>query len=385
MRARRTITLLTLLVLVGSYSCGGGSSSSGGGGGTTTPTHGGGAATPTPGGGGGMKGGILWPLRGGGTTKQVPPSVQIGRVVFESQGGSCCVAVNPPVLSGGPSKGLAILTNLPVGPATVTLAGFSTKFAPVAPGILAPCESSPPDIAIPCDPVQLAAPAFESPPLHVIIIAGAQTNLGSVPIEALPFLYDFSPGQDANAPAPVQFALTPVDAVTGIQQSSIALEVSFMVPDTTPSTFRTLTKRVPLSVVPCADQTDNPCSTSGNQSLDGFKATGTAPPLPEGPVNAHFTASNLADPPANIDFTWPFNVLATPTETGTPLPTPTAGAAAANGVAGSFTGGGASPSSGSVAGGQSPGAGVPPALPASSEAAGAVATPTATPTPDGAS
>jgi hypothetical protein len=333
-----------------------------------------------------MGGGILWPLRGGGTTKQVPPSVQIGRVVFESQSGeSCCTAVNPPVLSGGPSKGLAILTNLPPGPATVTIAGFSTNFAPVVPGILATCESNPPDIAIPCDPVQLAAPAFESPPLHVIIIAGAQTNLGSVPIEALPFLYDFSPGQDANAPAPVQFALTPVDAVTGIQQSSIALEVSFMVPDTTPSTFRTLTKRVQLSVVPCADQTDNPCSTSGNQSLDGFKATGTAPPLPEGPVNAHFTASNLADPPANIDFTWPFNVLATPTETGTPLPTPTAGAAAANGVAGSFTGGGASPSSGSVAGGQSPGAGVPPALPASSEAAGAVATPTATPTPDGAS
>src|SRR6516164_9159583 len=113
-RAERAIMGLALLALVAAYGCGGGSSSSGGGG-SATPTPGG--ATPTPGGGGGMGGGIMWPLRGGGTTKQVPPSVQIGRVVFESQSGeSCCTAVNPPVLSGGPSKGLAILTNLPPGP-----------------------------------------------------------------------------------------------------------------------------------------------------------------------------------------------------------------------------------------------------------------------------
>src|SRR6516162_2204299 len=98
-RAERAIMGLALLALVAAYGCGGGSSSSGGGGGPTptpggaTPTPGG--ATPTPrGGGGGMGGGIMWPLRGGGTTKQVPPSVQIGRVVFESQSGfSCCVAV----------------------------------------------------------------------------------------------------------------------------------------------------------------------------------------------------------------------------------------------------------------------------------------------------
>jgi hypothetical protein len=336
-----------------------------------------------------MGGGIMWPLRGGGTTKQVPPSVQIGRVVFESQspsGGSCCVAVNPPVLSGGPARGLAILTNLPVGPATVTIAGFSTNFAPVVPGILATCESNPPDIAIPCDPVQLAAPAFESPPLHVTIVGGAQTNVGSVPIDALPFLYDFSPAQDSDAPAPVQFALTPVDAVTGIQQSSVALEVSFTVPDqTAPSTFRTLSKRVELSLVPCADQTDNPCSTGGNQSLDGFKATGTAPQLPEGPANAHFTASNLADPPADIDFTWPFNVLATPSDTATPQPTPSAPADAAAGASVPAGGGATSTSSGGVVGGPSTGAGMPADLPASGDAAGGVATPTATPTPDGAS
>src|SRR5215472_3676130 len=198
-RARRTITLLTLLVLVGSYSCG--SSSSGGGGGAATPTPGG-PATPTPGGGGGMRGGIMWPQRGGGTSNQVPPSVQMGRVVFESQMGSCCVAVNPSLLSGGAAKGVTVLSNLPIGPATVTIAGFSTSFAPAVPGIVATCETTPPDIAIPCDMMQLATPAFESPPLNVTIVGGTQTNIGSVPVDAFPFLYAFSPGQDANAPAP---------------------------------------------------------------------------------------------------------------------------------------------------------------------------------------
>ena len=176
--------------------------------------------------------------------------------------------------------------------------------------------------------------------------------------------------------------MTPVDAVTGIQQSSVTLEVSFAVADPTPSSsFHTMTKRVPLSLVPCADKTDNPCSTAGNQDLEGFKATGTAPQLPEGPANAHFTASNLADPPADIDFTWPFNVLATPTETGTPAPTAVPTSGAADRATGSFAGGAASAAAGASTGGQSASAANPAALAASGDAAAGL-TPTATPTPE---
>lgn len=302
MRAQRPIGGYLLITLLAVCGCGGGASSGGGG-------------------SGGMDD-ITWPSRDGGTTTTLPPAVETGRVVFQSSTGeACCVAVDPSLLSGSAQRGLAILNDLPVGPATVTVAGFTTTFAPVVSGIVDTCKTIPANAAHDCDPVQLAAPAFESPPLAVTIIAGVQTNLGDVPMEAFPFLFDFSPAQDASAPAPVQFDLTVVDAATNIQQDSVALEVSFSVPDenaaVSGSPFRILTKRVLLDFNACADGSSTPCSPQGNLQLAGFAATGTAPELPEGQVEAHITAANLADPPRELDFRYSFIVLATPTATAT--------------------------------------------------------------------
>ncbi len=307
--------LALVLGLCGCGGGGGGSGASGGGGGG--------------GGGSNGMGGINWPSRGGETSKQLPPVVKTGRVVFESQSGeSCCVAVDASVLSGGSREGLAILTDLSPGPATVTVAGFATDFAPTVPGILATCATIPPQLAHACDPVQAAAPAFESDPLAVTIVAGAQTNLETVPEVAKPFVLNSSPAQDATVAQPVQFALTVVDAVTGISSDSVALEVQFTVPaapsDTTPSPFRSLSKRVPLTLTACADGGSTPCSASGNLQLAGFAAAGTAPELPEGEVDAHITAENLGTPPQQLDLVYPFTVLATATGSATATSTATA-------------------------------------------------------------
>lgn len=296
---------MIVAALLGVYGCGGSGSSSGGGG--TQMDQ------------------IMWPSRGGGETSQLPPAVETGRVVFQSQSGeSCCVAVDPSLLSGSGARGLAILNDLPVGPATVTVSGFTTDFAPAVPGIVDTCSTVPANAAMPCDPMRVAAPAFESAAIPVTILAGVQTNLGDVPMDALPFLFDFVPAQGTDAPAPVQFALTVVDAATNIRRDSVELEVSFPAPEqpgATASPFRVLSKRVTLNLSPCADGTNQPCSPQGTLQLAGFSATGTAPELPEGQVEAHITAENLGNPPRDLDFRYSFNVLATPTATATATPT----------------------------------------------------------------
>jgi hypothetical protein len=319
---------------------------------------------------------VVWPSRGETPSAQLPPAVQTGRIVFESQSGeSCCVAVDPKLISGGSQRGLAVLTDLAPGPATVTVAGFTTNYAPTVDGILTTCTTTPPGIAHPCDAVQLAAPAFESDPIFVTIIAGVQTNVPTVEMVSFPFPYAFTPGQDDNAPAPVQFALTVVDAVTNIRADSVGLEVSFTVPveHPTPGTppFRSLSKRVPLTLSPCDDGSDLPCSNGGDLDLSGFHATGTAPELPEGEVEAHLTAENLDEPPRGLDFRYSFVVLATATATATA--TPSSAPPLTPGIAGD--GDAAAGSAASAAGSA---ASEPPS---SGRGSAPRSTPTATPTP----
>ncbi len=160
----------------------------------------------------------MWPSRTETPSATLPPSVVTGRIVFESASLSCCVAIDPSLLSGSAQRGLAVLTNLPPGPATVTVAGFATDFAPTPPGILATCDTNPPSLEHPCDPVQVASPAFESDPIAVTIFAGVQTNVPTVEMNSFPFLYAYTPGQDERAPAPVQFALTVTDATTNVRE-----------------------------------------------------------------------------------------------------------------------------------------------------------------------
>lgn len=264
----------------------------------------------------------MWPSSEGTPSRSLPPAVETGRVVFESESGeSCCVAIDPTLISGSAQRGLAVLTDLAPGGATVRVAGFTTDFAPTAPGVLTACKTIPANIGQPCDPTRVASPAFESDPIFVTIIAGSQTNVGTVDMKSFPFVYAYSPGQDESAPAPVQFALTVVDAITGIRADSVTLDVSFTLPVANPtpgsSPFRSLTKRVPLTLTGCDDGTDLPCSGTGTLELTGFKANGTAPELPEGEVEARIVAENTADPARLVDFRYSFIVLATPTATAT--------------------------------------------------------------------
>jgi hypothetical protein len=272
--------------------------------------------------------GVTWPDRGGGSSPGLPPSVVTGRIVFQSDSGeACCVAVDPSLLSPTePGQALLILDDLPPGRATVVVSGFSTDFAPAPPDIPVTCKTVPPTAAMPCDPVRIASPAFESAPLVVNIVAGAQTNLGEVDIVSLPFLAAFSPVQNEVVTPPFRFDFTVVDAVTGIRAESVAVEVTFQVAEGEPPVFRPITKRVPIDLSACADGTEAPCSTEGDFDLVGFKAGGNAPALPVGPVEARIMAANLANPPRTLDFRYPFVVAATPEPTPTATP-PGAGAA----------------------------------------------------------
>ncbi|MGE0517499.1 MAG: hypothetical protein AB7P78_00670 [Candidatus Binatia bacterium] len=261
---------------------------------------------------------VVWPERGGGTTTNLPAVVMTGRVVFRSESGeTCCVAVDPELFTGAHQL---VLDDLPQGPATVTLAAFSTDFAPAVPDVIATCRTVQQQGVRPCDPLRSAVPVYESAPLPVNIIPGAQVNLGDVDVDALPFVYSFAPAEDEAVAPPIQFLFTIVDAVTNILAESVALEVTFNIEDGNPPVFRPMTKRVPVALAPCTDVGSMPCSPGGESDLAGFKATGVMEFLPPGPVEARITAQNLGDPPHGVDFRYLFSVLPEPTATATTTP-----------------------------------------------------------------
>lgn len=279
------------------------------------------------GGGNGGSGEVVWPEREGGTSTDLPPVVRAGRIVFESESGeACCVAVDPTLLSGSGGPGLAVLDDLPVGPATVTVSGFATDFAPSVPGITATCSASPPDAVAPCDPVLVAPPAFSSDPIAVDILGGVQTDLGQVEMKSRPFVFEFVPGQGDETMEPIGFDFTVVDAVSGVREGSVALEIRFEVADSVPVTpipsrtprpaFRLVSKRIPITLSACADGSSTPCSSEPGLGLAGFMATGQGVNMPSGVVEARIMAANQSAPPQTVDFSYPFTILPTPTPGG---------------------------------------------------------------------
>jgi hypothetical protein len=304
-RRNRGIVMLALLAPLVWWGCSSGSSS----------------------GGGSASGGTEWPDRDGGVSGEFPAVVETGRIVFQSETGeACCVAVDPAQLG---DRGLAVLDDVPVGLATVTVAGFPGDFAPAVPGIFLTCSTDPPMAAMPCDLIQAASAAFESAPLEVEILAGMQTDIGVVPLESLPFVFEKSPEQGTSNQPPIDFVFTVVDAVNGVRPDSVMLEMVFEIADdpddggdTAPS-FRVMTKRVPIELSPCDDTSAPPCSPDGDLDLVGFVAAGTAPRVPEGKVEARITAENLSNPSRSMDFRYPVFVLPTATKTFTPGPATT--------------------------------------------------------------
>jgi len=302
----RPIAGLALLALLGVPGC-------------ASPPSSGGSAMPD----------IEWPSKDGGTTTELPPSVNTVRIVFETDDGSykCCVAVEPDRSSGSARTGLAVLTDLPIGDATVIVAGFQTDNVPAVHGgeDNRECSTSlPPTEHRGCVEGLDASPAFESPPQDVTIIGGVQTDLPEVPTHALPFvLAGFIPQPNDDAEAPVQFDLKVVDALTTIRPDSVGIDVTFNVPSDEPPLFRAITKNVPIQLFPCDDDSDNPddeCTPTGSLDVAGVHVLGKAPELPEGPVEARIVAENFGSPPRGLDFRYMFNVLATPTATATATP-----------------------------------------------------------------
>lgn len=274
-----------------------------------------------------------------GTPSVLPPIVETGRVVFRaSNGEACCIAVDPSLLPPNPGRGqtVLVLDDLPIGPGTVIVSGYTEDFAPAPADVPATCKTLNASGVKPCDPTRSASAAFESAPDTVTIIGGVRVNLGGVEVAALPFVLDFTPPQNTAVPLPVDFRFTVVDAETGIKGPSVALDITLDVPQGEPPVFRPLTKRVPLELAPCRDQGDRPCSPAGDMGLAGFKATGVAEYLsylPAGPVDARITAQNLADPPRDLDFRYRFVVAPDPSPTPTPDAAVAATAQQAAGVA----------------------------------------------------
>jgi hypothetical protein len=245
--------------------------------------------------------------------------VRTVRFLIRSQDGpDCCVAVDPEAVPRDPETGqrVLILSGLAAGPATLTISGFPTDFAPNA-GVANRCNTDPAAAGRSCDAGRNQSPSFESAPQNVTIVAGAQSDAGDILIPALPFVVPGSldPAANASAPNPLSVGFTVADAVTGIEESSVALEIrqngaAVGGPD--------------LGLEACDDAGANPCSGGGGLAVSGFRAVRPAQTLGSGAASLRITARNLAAQPRELDFTYGITVLAPPPDTATPTPQPSA-------------------------------------------------------------
>jgi hypothetical protein len=337
-----------LVCVLAAWSCGGGGSSGTGGGGSLNVQR-------------------IWQQPGGGGSDvTLPSAVNIVRIVFESDAGlRCCIAVDPNAVPVDSASGLQLLLldALPAGRATFSLSAFVTDFAPAPDGVTDACPTNPPNAGQRCDPVRPATPSFQSPPQTVTITPGTRAQAPNIEIHALPFLLDVRPAPGDSSSSPVPLAFTVVDAATGIDGSPDRINVEAVYTDKEPP-FRSLTKRVPVTLSPCDDHSDTPCSAQGRFQVTGFRATGTPTYLPPGPASFQITAYNLDSPPSSLGedrglpyFSYDFTVLpsnagaaADSTAAATPAesPSPPAGT------------GGAGSATDAVAGGQAAIAGAAP-------------------------
>jgi parallel beta-helix repeat protein len=227
---------------------------------------------------------------------QLPAAVQTIQIVIRSDAGArCCLAVNPQSVPSG----VLVLDALPAGPATVTLAGFATDFAPAPSGVTSECAADPAGAGRACVTSRYAAPSYQSDPQPVSIVTGAETDAGDIPVYAVPFLLTLKPVPSSAVTSPVSFMYTVVDAVAGVDGSSINLAV-------TPSGQFPI--NVPLTVTACSDHSGTPCSPCGQLGVAGFVVSSATTSVAAGPAQARIDASNLASPPRSLDFTYPFQI-----------------------------------------------------------------------------
>ena len=263
---------------------------------------GGGGSSDT--GGGGLNVKPVWEQPGtGGIEAALPSAVTTVRVVFESEAGlQCCIAVTPSSVPVDPASGqrLLVLDALPAGSATFTISGFATDFAPAPSGISTICPTNPANVGQTCDTQQPAAPSFESDPQKVTIVAGSRAQAPTVEVYAVPFVTDLYPAPGDSVQSPLSARFTTVDAVTGIDRTSIVLEAS----------FRSLTKRIPVTLSACDDATQTPCSPQGTLQVSGYRAVSEVRTFPPDLISLRILATNLASPADQLDFTYTFTALA---------------------------------------------------------------------------
>jgi len=244
----------------------------------------------------------------------LPASVTTVRIIFSSAGGRrCCLAVNPATLPRDPAtgRGVLVLAALPAGAATVTLAGFATGFAPADGTITDACPTEPAGAGQPCDTEQPATPSFLSDPHPVTIVDGLETNAGEIEAFAVPFLLSLNPDVGSTRPSPVTITATVVDAVTGVDGPSVAIDVS---QSGRPAGGSSLT------VSSCNDATANTCSPGGALGVKGVRVTRGAQGFDVGSADVHIAARNLAVPSRSLDFDYAFQISSAIEVT--PIPTP---------------------------------------------------------------
>ncbi len=252
---------------------------------------GGGGGSSDLGGGGGLSFRALWqqPAAGGsnalavsaqgtrassgGFEPQLPASVTTVRFVFVPEtGDACCVAVDPSTVPIDPVSGqrLLVLTSLPAGAATVTVAGFPTDFAPAPPGVVQTCATRPAAAALACDLDRLQTPSFLSDPQPVEVLQQQRTDAGDILVPSRPFVLPGSldPAPDQSAPNPLAARFVIADATAGIDAASISACVSLdgqPVPD------------APLLLRACDDSTASTCSDGGQAERLRLRGRARAP------------------------------------------------------------------------------------------------------------
>jgi hypothetical protein len=272
------------------------------GGGGSSPT----AGTPGTGGAGGL--GLLpvFQQPDGTVSHELPSSIKTIRIVFQSGSLQCCLAVDPKTVPINPvsNQRVLVLDNLPAGSGTLMLAGFATDFAPAPEGITDVCPTTPPGVGQACDPSRPATPSFQSDDTPVTVVPGSRAGGSAVQVDAFPFLLGLSPGPDSSTASSFPIKFTAVDAISGISQDSIQVF------------FRSISKRNILAFQPCDDETATPCSQDGSLKVKGFQVTSIPLSVPAGPGEVRITASNLANPPRSLDFSYEIMVLSSTSAAG---------------------------------------------------------------------
>ncbi len=251
---------------------------------------------------------------------ELPAAARTIRIEFASDSGQrCCLAVDPAQLPTDPVSGrpFLVLGDVPGGGAAVTLAAFAVDFAPTDTAADS-CRTEPLGVGQPCDTSRLATPTFLSDPHRVNIVSGIENNAGDIPVFAVPFLLNLSPGVDSSVITPVSITFTVADAAAGVDGQSVAVEVA---------QDGQSTGNAALTLTPCDDAGSTLCSAGGQLGVTGFQVTRTAQTLQPGSAQLRIQARNQAADPRGVDFAYQFGIRDVPlvtTPTGTVLRTPTA-------------------------------------------------------------